>query len=90
MAVGLHEMLTRARSADATVRKAAEEQLSAAEQSSLPSFMLALIHELAAEDKAIDARQLAGLQMKNLLTARDDALREQKEQRWLTELDAGT
>ena len=74
--------LQAAQSPDLATRQAAESALKAAEQSSLASFSLALATELATETKDVHVRQLAGLQLKNLLAALDDGLQAEKHERW--------
>ena len=72
---------------DLPTRTAAEAQLSAWEAQSLPQFGVALAAELSAEEKDPNSRQLAGLQLKNLLAARDAALADQKAKRWIEMID---
>ena len=67
---------------DPSIRSAAEQALKQAEESNLPQFMLALAQELASENKDINGRQLAGLHFKNLLSAKDVTMREQKTGKW--------
>lgn len=44
--------------------------------------MQALCQEFANDSRPTDSRQLAGLYMKNMITAKDEALKEEKTQMW--------
>lgn len=60
---------------------------------SLPRQSQLLLHlsfELANETKQEGGRQLAGLYLKNTITAKDPQVRDHKRQRWLTTVDANT
>jgi len=65
----LTPILVAAQSPDAGVRQAAEGQLTALRVSNPPAFLHALAAELAAEAKPAEARQIAGLILKNALDA---------------------
>ena len=65
----LTPILVAAQSPDAGVRQAAEGQLTALRASNPPAFLYALAAELAAEAKPPEARQIAGLILKNALDA---------------------
>jgi importin subunit beta-1 len=65
----LTPILVAAQSPDAGVRQAAEGQLTALRASNPPAFLHALAAELAAEAKPAEARQIAGLILKNALDA---------------------
>mmetsp|Transcript_26976 Transcript_26976/g.41827 ORF Transcript_26976/g.41827 Transcript_26976/m.41827 type:complete len:863 (-) Transcript_26976:400-2988(-) len=67
---------------DPTTRNAAEQALRQAEEANFPQFMMALAQELAGEGKDINGRQLAGLHLKNLLSAKDAITRGQKTAKW--------
>ena len=62
----------------------AERALREFEERNLPEFVVALARELATEGKDLLARQLAGLCLKNLLVAKDDALQAAKHNAWKT------
>lgn len=62
----------------------AERALREYEERSYPDFVVALGVELATEGKDVRARQLAGLYLKNLLVAKDDALQVAKHEKWKT------
>ena len=74
--------LLNCQSPDPAVRTAAEQALSQAEQTNLADFFVALASELATEGKDVTTRQLAGLHLKNLLVAKDDALQAEKHNNW--------
>lgn len=65
----LTPILVAAQSPDASVRQAAEGQLTSLRASNPPAFLLSLASELAAEAKPAEARQIAGLILKNALDA---------------------
>jgi len=74
---------------DLNIRTQAEQALAQAEQANFPEFVGALATELSSEDKDITVRQLAGINIKNLLVAKDEALQTQKHDKWKA-MDAGT
>ena len=69
---------------DATIRNQAEAHLNQAAESQYGQFVLALCVEFAADGKADNNRQLAGLYLKNLITAQDESILQQKQNKWLT------
>ena len=56
---------------DAGKRAEAEAWLKQLESQSLPIYLQLLSSELCNEDKALDARQMAGITLKNTLDAKD-------------------
>jgi len=52
--------------------------------------MVALADELSAEDRSENSRQLAGLHLKNLLSAKDPLLSVEKKKRWYTAIDTNS
>lgn len=64
------------------LRNPAEAQLAQAAETQYGPFVLALCTELANESSAEGSRQQAGLYMKNMLTAKDSAISEQKTAKW--------
>jgi importin subunit beta-1 len=82
-------VLQNAQSPNFEVRSEAEKHLNQAIEAQYGPFLLALVAELATEGKPNDTRQLAGLYIKNLITAQDANLLEQKVNKWL-ECDNGT
>jgi len=80
-------MLQNAGSPDAATRTAAEGMLAQAAETQAGPFMAALAGELGNEARTPASRQQAGLYLKNLLRAEDDALAEEKSQRWIDKVD---
>jgi len=76
--------LQNCQSPDPNVRQQAEQALQQAETSNYPEFVGALATELSTEGRPTFVRQLAGLHIKNLLVARDDALQRSKHDKWKT------
>lgn len=68
---------------DATTRNQAEAHLNQAVESQYGQFVLALCVEFAADGKVDNNRQLAGLYLKNLITAQDESILQQKQNKWL-------
>ena len=68
--------------ADPNIRRQAEDKLKSAEDGNLAQFMLALVGELSSASKAVIVRQLAGLHLKNLLSAKDSTTLAMKRSRW--------
>mmetsp|Transcript_4249 Transcript_4249/g.12538 ORF Transcript_4249/g.12538 Transcript_4249/m.12538 type:complete len:859 (-) Transcript_4249:475-3051(-) len=90
MSRNLTSILLDAQSQEMTIRNAAEQQLNQWELQSLPQFMVALAEELAREGHNDNSRQLAGLHLKNLLSARDADAAAEKKRRWYTVIDASS
>jgi len=90
MSVELGRILLNAQSQDVAIRNAAEQQLNQWEIQSLPQFMVALANELSGEDRSENSRQLAGLHLKNLLSARDPLMSIEKKKRWYTAVDTNS
>lgn len=80
----LTTVLCNAQNPDTAVRTAAEEQLKALEQQNAAQFLGLLCQELADPAKPPDSRRLAGLMLKNALSAKDDVRNKELQQRWLT------
>lgn len=76
-------ILLAAQSEDATQRRAAEEQLRIAEQANFAVYLGTLAAELQGADKPVQTRMLAGLLMKNCFFAKDEALLQQQQTRWI-------
>ena len=74
---------------DDLIRRAAEAHLVQAEETQYGPFLIALCTELASEDRPLNVRQMAGLHIKNLISAKNPAVVLQKEQRW-KECDGAT
>ena len=73
MSQDITAVLLQAQSMDMVQRKAAEATLKAAEESNFALFLFALIAEMQNAAKPATARILAGLLLKNSLTAKDAA-----------------
>mmetsp|Transcript_33774 Transcript_33774/g.114655 ORF Transcript_33774/g.114655 Transcript_33774/m.114655 type:complete len:853 (-) Transcript_33774:652-3210(-) len=86
----LGTILLNAQSQDLNVRNLAEQQLAHWEAQSLPQFMIGLANELAGEGHNESSRQLAGLHLKNLLSARDANTAAEKKRRWYTVVDVNS
>lgn len=78
----LNSVLQSAQSPDRAIRSQAEEYLEGALANQYGPFLTALVGELVNEQNPPGNRQLAGLYLKNVITAQDDAIQEQKEARW--------
>ncbi|KAJ9447171.1 Importin subunit beta-1 [Diplonema papillatum] len=68
---------------DAQARQRAQQQIDAAENGSIEDYIGSLMQELSDETKPQGSRMLAGTLMKNLVSSRDPAKREQLAKRWL-------
>uniref|UniRef100_A0A0G4HGA9 Importin N-terminal domain-containing protein n=1 Tax=Chromera velia CCMP2878 TaxID=1169474 RepID=A0A0G4HGA9_9ALVE len=79
----LQQILQAALQPDASIQKQAEEQLAAAEAANPAQFFHALATELADESKPSPTRQLAGLQLKNALWAKERVKDLEKKKRWV-------
>ena len=66
----LAQILEQAQSHDHQIRTAAEANLKQAEETQPGPYMQALLGELSSEDRPMNSRQLAGLQLKNLFKVR--------------------
>mmetsp|Transcript_32889 Transcript_32889/g.47518 ORF Transcript_32889/g.47518 Transcript_32889/m.47518 type:complete len:856 (+) Transcript_32889:71-2638(+) len=66
-----------------TIRAEAETFLNQAVEAQYGSFLLALCVELATEGKPESSRQLAGLYIKNMITAQDETILEAKINKWI-------
>ncbi|KAG2798105.1 Importin subunit beta-1 [Phytophthora cactorum] len=75
--------LLNTQSPDLQLRKQAEEFLNNALQQQMGQFMVTLVQALASEEFAVVGRQAAGLYLKNVLDAKDDALQQQKINAWM-------
>ncbi|KAA6429581.1 MAG: Importin subunit beta-1 [Trebouxia sp. A1-2] len=78
----LTPVLQHAQSADADLRKQAELQLQAYQQQDYAGYLVALVSELANDNKPPETRQIAGLLLKNLMDATDAVLKEGMLTRW--------
>ena len=76
-------ILSATTSPDANTRQAAEAQLKQAQEQNLGAFLQSLANEVATEAKPLDSRRLAGLILKNALDAKDEALKADKQDKWV-------
>eukprot|EP00428_Durinskia_dybowskii_P064152 CAMPEP_0170368380 /NCGR_PEP_ID=MMETSP0117_2-20130122/7427_1 /TAXON_ID=400756 /ORGANISM="Durinskia baltica, Strain CSIRO CS-38" /LENGTH=852 /DNA_ID=CAMNT_0010623045 /DNA_START=84 /DNA_END=2642 /DNA_ORIENTATION=+ len=79
----LPTVLQNAQHPNLEIRSQAEAYLNQAIEAQYGQFLLALCAELATEGKQVGSRQLAGLYIKNLITASDEAILENKINKWL-------
>ncbi|KAJ2054940.1 karyopherin Kap95, partial [Coemansia sp. S142-1] len=77
------EILGSTLSPDANIREQATRALESAEIESFPQYLLSLTQELVNDAGQADVRSAAGIALKNALSAKDEARREQYAQRWL-------
>jgi importin subunit beta-1 len=85
----LAQVLLGAQDPDESTRNAAEAHLKSAEEGQFAQFLMALCTEFALEDRDMHGRTLAGLYLKNMVSARDEGIRAAKEARW-KECDVNT
>jgi len=83
MADRLAEALVHAVSGDITKRGPAEKMLKEFEQRNFPMYLQQLCAQVQNPKLPIPARQLAGIQLKNTIVARDEQRRHELEKRWL-------
>eukprot|EP01060_Flectonema_neradi_P037917 TRINITY_DN7791_c3_g2_i1.p1 TRINITY_DN7791_c3_g2~~TRINITY_DN7791_c3_g2_i1.p1 ORF type:complete len:860 (+),score=178.62 TRINITY_DN7791_c3_g2_i1:105-2684(+) len=76
-------LLNALRMDDPQIRTQAEAQIKAAEEGSIENYIGSLIQELGNESKPPEARQLAGVLLKNTMASRDPEARAKLEARWL-------
>lgn len=78
--------LLQAQSPDQRVRAAAESELVRLEVGNYAQFVIELVSLLADEDSPVQARQLAGILLKNSLSGRFGTLKESASERWRTQV----
>uniref|UniRef100_A0A7S1T9Y9 Importin N-terminal domain-containing protein n=1 Tax=Compsopogon caeruleus TaxID=31354 RepID=A0A7S1T9Y9_9RHOD len=83
----LTQLLLSAQSPDANARVAAEQQLQAAQEANYPALVEELCSELAAEDRPLQARRLAGIILKNSVDAKDPTTKQTLVERWKAAID---
>ncbi|KAF1954761.1 ARM repeat-containing protein [Byssothecium circinans] len=79
----INQVLEGTLSPDASVRQAAEQQLTQAAESDFPQYLTILSTELANEQSQPHIRTAAGLALKNSFTAREYARLRQVQERWM-------
>lgn len=82
----LSAVLLQAQSPDVAARTSAEQQVEQLQTSDYGGFAASFASYLADEGAPADARQLAGLVLKNSLGARDAARRRAFQERWLSQV----
>ena len=79
----MFQVLQGAISPDPTIRHQSEALLNDALVNQYGPFLLALCAEFAKESNSADSRQLVGIHIKNIMTATDNRLLEEKVNRWI-------
>eukprot|EP01039_Chlorochromonas_danica_P011194 gene11194-12482_t len=79
----LATVLKNAQHQNLEIRQQAEAFLNQAIEARYGDFLLALATEVASEDKEASNRQLAGLYIKNIISAQDSTIQEAKIAKWL-------
>lgn len=82
--VEITQILGHAQHMDAGVRSAAEAQLKQFQEQNFPGFVASLSAELSNNAKPADSRRLAGLIMKNMLDAKEEARKRELHARWVS------
>lgn len=86
----INTVLTNSLSPDATLRNAAEVQLTQAAETNFSQYLLTLVQELANENAQGHIRAAAGLALKNAFTAREFARQTALQAKWLQQTDQDT
>ena len=84
----LTQLLLSATSGDTSVISQAQQALVQLEQANYPQYLLSLVTEMGTEGRPQQARQLAGLLLKNTLVAKDEVTRKELSARWV-QLEGG-
>lgn len=71
--VDITQILVNAQSPDARLRNQAEEQLQQFSEQNYAAYLFTLASEIANKEKPLEARQIAGIILKNALDAADEA-----------------
>ncbi|PUU83694.1 armadillo-type protein [Tuber borchii] len=85
--MNVSEVLANTLSGDATIRNAAEQQLSSAASQHFPQYLQMLSAELANEETEPFIRSAAGIALKNALTARERTRLLEVQQKWISQVD---
>ncbi|KAG1660011.1 hypothetical protein FOA52_009831 [Chlamydomonas sp. UWO 241] len=83
-AIDITQLLLHAQNPDAGTRSNAEAQLKQFQETNFPGFVASLSAELSTNGKPVDSRRLAGLIMKNMLDAKEDARKRELHARWVS------
>ncbi|KAI9904232.1 hypothetical protein N3K66_000761 [Trichothecium roseum] len=86
----INQVLANSLSPDASLRNAAEQQLTQAAESNFPLYLATLVQELATDSADGAIRAAAGLALKNAFTARDFARQKELQEKWLHQTDDET
>ncbi|KAJ2976662.1 hypothetical protein NQ176_g4819 [Zarea fungicola] len=94
----INQVLANSLSPDATLRSAAEQQLTQAAESNFshahrslqPLYLATLVQELANEQAEGSIRAAAGIALKNAFTTRDFARHQELQAKWLQQTDNET
>lgn len=78
----LEPMLQAVQSADFATRSAAEKQLQLLHDQNFPAYIGCIATELGTATKPVDSRRMAGILLKGLVTAKEEARRLQLHARW--------
>ncbi|KAH6667516.1 armadillo-type protein [Halenospora varia] len=70
-------------SPDATIRNAAEQQLTSAAETNFSGYLVTLVQELANEEAQGPVRAAAGIALKNAFTAREFARLQELQEKWI-------
>ena len=82
MASSLTEVLAAACEPNDSIRQPAEQHLAQAEENDTGGFMIALCEELSNDNTPPNVRQMAGLQLKNVLDGRSAEVQALKTERY--------
>ncbi|KAL2269481.1 hypothetical protein VTJ83DRAFT_1665 [Remersonia thermophila] len=83
----INTVLTNSLSTDATLRNAAEQQLTHAAETNFSQYLLTLVEALANENTQGHIRAAAGIALKNAFTAREFARQAALQAKWLNQTD---
>ncbi|KAK4452922.1 hypothetical protein QBC34DRAFT_20663 [Podospora aff. communis PSN243] len=86
----INTVLTNSLSADATLRNAAEQQLTQAAETDFSQYLITLVQELANENAQGHIRAAAGIALKNAFSAREFARQAELQAKWLQQTDQDT
>ena len=79
----LTQFLVNAQNPDTNLRSQAQQALQQAEDSNLPVYLVSLVTELGNASKPPEARQMAGILLKNTMTSRDEEKKKKLELQWM-------
>lgn len=86
----VNQVLENSLSPDATIRNAAEQQLTQAADTNFSGYLTTLVQELANEDAQGHIRAAAGIALKNAFSAREYARLRELQEKWLQQSDQET